>query len=64
MAEDLSSPHFNTSENVDRTSNLSLIKLSRSGLLFFSFASGGLHVVQMLTKMFYSLRSGKLKSPQ
>jgi len=53
-----------TNENVERTSNLSLIKLSMSGLLFFSFPSGGHHVVQMLTEVFHSLRSGKLKSPQ
>ena len=53
-----------TSENVDMTSNLSLVKLSMSGLLFFSFPSGGVHVVEMLTKVFHSLRSGKLKSPQ
>ncbi|KAL6633800.1 hypothetical protein ACP70R_026471 [Stipagrostis hirtigluma subsp. patula] len=57
------SPQFKTSEIVDRTSNLSLVKLSRSGLLFFKFPSAGLHVVQMLTEMFHSLRSGKLKSP-
>ena len=59
-----SSFHSKTSENVDMTSNLSLVKLSMSGLLFFSFPSGGVHVVQMLTKVFHSLRSGKLKSPQ
>ncbi|CAM0944732.1 unnamed protein product [Alopecurus aequalis] len=56
--------HSKTSENVDMTSNLSLVKLSMSGLLFFSFPSGGVHVVQMLTEVFHSLRSGKLKSPQ
>ncbi|KQK00724.1 hypothetical protein BRADI_3g51420v3 [Brachypodium distachyon] len=59
-----SSLHSKTSEIIDRTSNLSLVKLARSGLLFFSFTSGGLHVVQMLTEVFHSLRSGKLKSPQ
>ncbi|RCV07727.1 hypothetical protein SETIT_1G268800v2 [Setaria italica] len=52
------------SENVDRASNLSLVKLSRSGLLFFKFPCGGLHVVDMLTEIFHSLSSGKLKSPQ
>ncbi|KAL5211970.1 hypothetical protein ABZP36_022817 [Zizania latifolia] len=62
--KDLASPHSKTSEYVDQTSNLSLVKLSRSGLLFFSFPSGGLRVVQMLTQIFHSLRSGKLKSPQ
>ncbi|XP_006647671.1 uncharacterized protein LOC102708409 [Oryza brachyantha] len=62
--KELASPHSKTSENVDQTSNLSLVKLSRSGLLFFSFPTGGLHVVQMLTQMFHSLQSGKLKSPQ
>ncbi|XP_051193360.1 uncharacterized protein [Lolium perenne] len=59
-----SSCHSKTSEDVDRTSNLSLVKLSMSGLLFFSFPSGGVHVIQMLTEVFHSLRSGKLKSPQ
>ncbi|KAL5207581.1 hypothetical protein ABZP36_032016 [Zizania latifolia] len=38
--------------------------LSRSGLLLFSLPSGGLRVVQMLTQIFHSLQSGKLKSPQ
>jgi hypothetical protein len=52
------------SENVDQASNLSLVKLSRSGLLFFKFPSGGLRVVDMLTEIFHSLSSGKLKSPQ
>ena len=61
---DSSSPQTKTSENVDRASNLSLVKLSRSGLLFFEFPSGGLHVVEMLTEIFHSLKSGKLKSPQ
>ncbi|PAN07538.1 hypothetical protein PAHAL_1G343800 [Panicum hallii] len=61
---DSSSPQNKTSENVDRASNLSLVKLSRSGLLFFKFPSGGLHVVEMLTEIFHSLKSGKLKSPQ
>ncbi|KAF7090398.1 hypothetical protein CFC21_093154 [Triticum aestivum] len=56
--------HSDTSGNPDRTSNLSLIKLSMSGLLFFSFPTGGVHVVQMLTEVFHSLKSGKLKSPQ
>ncbi|KAF7079772.1 hypothetical protein CFC21_083959 [Triticum aestivum] len=56
--------HSDTSGNSDRTSNLSLIKLSMSGLLFFSFPTGGVHVVQMLTEVFRSLKSGKLKSPQ
>ncbi|KAM0874023.1 hypothetical protein ACQ4PT_037692 [Festuca glaucescens] len=61
---EMSSFHSKTSEDVDRTSNLSLVKLSMSGLLFFSFPNGGVHVVQMLTEVFHSLRSGKLKSPQ
>uniref|UniRef100_A0A0D3F8R8 THUMP domain-containing protein n=1 Tax=Oryza barthii TaxID=65489 RepID=A0A0D3F8R8_9ORYZ len=64
VEKDSVSPHSKTSKNVDDTSNLSLVKLSRSGLLFFSFPSGGLCVVQMLTQMFHSLHSGKLKSPQ
>ncbi|WVZ74242.1 hypothetical protein U9M48_022451 [Paspalum notatum var. saurae] len=59
-----SSPQSKKSENVVRASNLSLVKLSRSGLLFFKFPSGGLPVVEMLTEIFHSLRSGKLKSPQ
>ncbi|XP_022684465.1 uncharacterized protein LOC101762499 [Setaria italica] len=59
-----SSPQSKMSENVDRASNLSLVKLSRSGLLFFKFPCGGLHVVDMLTEIFHSLSSGKLKSPQ
>ncbi|TVU27975.1 hypothetical protein EJB05_19481 [Eragrostis curvula] len=58
------SPESKTSEDVDKTSKLSLVKLSRSGLLFFKFPSGGFHVVQMLTEMLHSLKSGKLKSPQ
>ncbi|KAG8044326.1 hypothetical protein GUJ93_ZPchr0006g42653 [Zizania palustris] len=64
IEKDLAPPHCKISEDVDQTSNLSLVKLSRSGLLFFSFPSGGLRVVQMLTQIFHSLRSGKLKSPQ
>lgn len=59
-----SSSQSKTSENVEKPSNLSLVKLSRSGLLFFKFPSGGLHVVEMLTEIFHSLRCGKLKSPQ
>uniref|UniRef100_A0A0A9BBE9 Uncharacterized protein n=1 Tax=Arundo donax TaxID=35708 RepID=A0A0A9BBE9_ARUDO len=58
------SPQSKASEDFDKASKLSLVKLSRSGLVFFKFASGGFHVVQMLTEMFHSLRSGKLKSPQ
>ncbi|CAN6239626.1 unnamed protein product [Urochloa humidicola] len=61
---DSSSPQSKTVENADRASNLSLVKLSRSGLLFFKFPSRGLHVVEMLTEIFHSLSSGKLKSPQ
>ncbi|KAG2660476.1 hypothetical protein PVAP13_1KG438800 [Panicum virgatum] len=61
---DSSSPQTKMGENIDRASNLSLVKLSRSGLLFFKFPSGGLHVVEMLTEIFHSLKSGKLKSPQ
>ncbi|KAF8765401.1 hypothetical protein HU200_008546 [Digitaria exilis] len=59
-----SSSQSKMSENVEKPSNLSLVKLSRSGLLFFKFPSGGLHVVEMLTEIFHSLRCGKLKSPQ
>ncbi|XP_023158186.1 uncharacterized protein [Zea mays] len=59
-----SSPQSKVNDNVDRASNLSLVKLSRSGLLFFKFPSGGVHVVEMLTEILHSLRSGKLKSPQ
>lgn len=59
-----SSPQSKVNDNVDRVSNLSLVKLSRSGLLFFKFPSGGVHVVEMLTEILHSLRSGKLKSPQ
>jgi hypothetical protein len=58
------SPQSNTREDVDKTSKLSLVKLSRSGLLFFKFHSGGFHVVPMLSEMLHSLKSGKLKSPQ
>ncbi|XP_062219878.1 uncharacterized protein LOC133919491 isoform X2 [Phragmites australis] len=61
---DSNSPQSKTNENVDKTSKLSLVKLSRSGLLFFKFPSGGFHVVQMLKEVLHSLRSGKLKSPQ
>ncbi|CAN6253829.1 unnamed protein product [Urochloa humidicola] len=61
---DSSSPQSKMGKNADRASNLSLVKLSRSGLLFFKFPSGGLHVVEMLTEIFHSLSSGKLKSPQ
>ncbi|KAG0534722.1 hypothetical protein BDA96_04G304000 [Sorghum bicolor] len=59
-----SSPQSKMNDNVGRASNLSLVKLSRSGLLFFKFPSGGLHVVEMLTEILHSLKSGKLKSPQ
>lgn len=59
-----SSPQPKASENVGRDSNLSLVKLSRSGLLFFKFPSGGLHVVEILKEIFHSLRSGELKCPQ
>lgn len=59
-----SSPQSKVNDNVDRASNLSLVKLSRSGLLFFKFPSGGVHVVEMLNEILHSLRSGKLKSPQ
>lgn len=59
-----SSPQSKLNENVDMASNLSLVKLSRSGLLFFKFPSGGLHVVEMLTEILSALRSGILKSPQ
>ncbi|KAK3154879.1 hypothetical protein QOZ80_2BG0196160 [Eleusine coracana subsp. coracana] len=58
------STQSNTSEDVDKTSKLSLVKLSRSGLLFFKFPSGGFHVVQMLTEIVHSLKSGQHKSPQ
>ncbi|WOL09772.1 hypothetical protein Cni_G18525 [Canna indica] len=44
--------------------NLSLMKLSRSGLLLFTFPNNNSrHVVDVLSNIFCSLESGKLKSP-
>ncbi|XP_072984292.1 uncharacterized protein [Typha latifolia] len=56
---------FDTNENANGISSLSLVKLTRSGLLLFTFPNNEFHhVVSMLSNLFCSLGSGKLKSPQ
>lgn len=53
-----------TTEYVKRKSDLSLVKLTGSGLLLFTFPSNSFrHVVDTLSNMFLSLGSGKLKPP-
>ncbi|XP_008805048.2 uncharacterized protein LOC103718148 [Phoenix dactylifera] len=53
-----------TTENVKDRPDLSLVKLTGSGLLLFTFPSNSFrHVVDILSDMFLSLRSGKLKPP-
>lgn len=53
-----------TTENVKRRPALSLVKLTRSGLLLLTFPSNSFHhVVDILSDMFLSLGSGKLKLP-
>ncbi|OAY71968.1 uncharacterized protein LOC109707662 [Ananas comosus] len=53
-----------TSGNVQRSLNLSLVKLTRSGLLLFAFPTSNFHlVVDILSNIFLSLSSGRLKSP-
>ncbi|KAJ4811754.1 hypothetical protein LUZ62_024320 [Rhynchospora pubera] len=53
-------------ENKKCSPDISLVKLSRSGLLLFSFHDNEFHenVVDILADIFSSLRLGKLKSPR
>lgn len=60
------SSSLDTSDERKKNSPVSLVKLSRSGLLLFSFHDNKFHenVVDILADIFLSLRSGKLKSPR
>ncbi|KAJ0963880.1 hypothetical protein J5N97_029002 [Dioscorea zingiberensis] len=51
-------------DSVKRSLGLSLVKLSRSGLLLLTFPSNNIHqTVDTLSCIFHSLGSGKLKAP-
>ncbi|XP_078162948.1 uncharacterized protein LOC144558101 [Carex rostrata] len=60
------SSSLDTSDERKKFSPVSLVKLSRSGLLLFSFHDNKFHenVVDILADIFLSLRSGKLKPPR
>lgn len=66
-AKGSTSPSLETNDELKKSSpQVSLVKLSRSGLLLFSFHDNEFrqNVVDMLSDIFLSLRSGKLKSPR
>ncbi|KAG1355292.1 hypothetical protein COCNU_07G014040 [Cocos nucifera] len=64
LEEDARLGSSETTENVKGRPDLSLVKLTRSGLLLFTFPSNNFHhVVDILSDMFLSLGSGKLKLP-
>jgi hypothetical protein len=66
-AKGSTSPSLETSDDRKTFSpHVSLIKLSRSGLLLFAFHDNEFNenVVDVLSDIFLSLRSGKLKSPR
>uniref|UniRef100_A0A1D1ZBW7 THUMP domain-containing protein 1 n=1 Tax=Anthurium amnicola TaxID=1678845 RepID=A0A1D1ZBW7_9ARAE len=64
IGEDSNISHSNASEMVSKLLNLSLVKLTRSGLLLFTFTPDRcISTVDILSRIFHSLGSGKLKSP-
>ncbi|KAJ3680404.1 hypothetical protein LUZ60_016682 [Juncus effusus] len=60
------SPSIDSNENIIQKLNISLVKLTRSGLILLSFQDNEFHdkVAPILSDLFLSLKSKELKSPR